>query len=182
MPFDCKFINTMCRLCVNLCGSQLVMYDCLLRPSICFNLDLICFNLDSMVESWSENRKVGCPSYSTDIHSVCLCVQLEMKCFVQVRIPTPLNTSGVQVICMKGKAKYKASENAIVWKWVHFLLVPRVLDTNQHSTGSTPFFYFKLIKSWGQIHPPMSEDGSALPWVGSIHPPMSGVDLTGSCR
>ncbi|KAK2181319.1 hypothetical protein NP493_403g01033 [Ridgeia piscesae] len=35
---------------------------------------------------------------------------------VEVRIPTPLNTSGVQVICMKGKAKYKASENAIVWK------------------------------------------------------------------
>nr|KAF6377160.1 adaptor related protein complex 2 subunit mu 1 [Myotis myotis] len=29
---------------------------------------------------------------------------------------SPLNTSGVQVICMKGKAKYKASENAIVWK------------------------------------------------------------------
>ncbi len=38
------------------------------------------------------------------------------ECFEQVRIPTPLNTSGVQVICMKGKAKYKASENAIVWK------------------------------------------------------------------
>lgn len=36
--------------------------------------------------------------------------------FSQVRIPTPLNTSGVQLICMKGKAKYKASENAIVWK------------------------------------------------------------------
>lgn len=36
--------------------------------------------------------------------------------FLQVRIPTPLNTSGVQLICMKGKAKYKASENAIVWK------------------------------------------------------------------
>uniref|UniRef100_G1TZT2 AP-2 complex subunit mu n=1 Tax=Oryctolagus cuniculus TaxID=9986 RepID=G1TZT2_RABIT len=35
---------------------------------------------------------------------------------LEVRIPTPLNTSGVQVICMKGKAKYKASENAIVWK------------------------------------------------------------------
>ena len=34
----------------------------------------------------------------------------------QTRIPTPLNTSGVQLICMKGKAKYKASENAIVWK------------------------------------------------------------------
>lgn len=41
----------------------------------------------------------------------------------QVRIPTPLNTSGVQVICMKGKAKYKASENAIVWKWVVALLL-----------------------------------------------------------
>merc|ERR1712214_214311 len=35
---------------------------------------------------------------------------------LEVRIPTPLNTSGVQLICMKGKAKYKASENAIVWK------------------------------------------------------------------
>ena len=34
----------------------------------------------------------------------------------EIRIPTPLNTSGVQLICMKGKAKYKASENAIVWK------------------------------------------------------------------
>lgn len=37
---------------------------------------------------------------------------------IEVRIPTPLNTSGVQLICMKGKAKYKASENAIVWKYV----------------------------------------------------------------
>ncbi|VDP23778.1 unnamed protein product [Soboliphyme baturini] len=35
---------------------------------------------------------------------------------IEVRIPTPLNTAGVQLICMKGKAKYKASENAIVWK------------------------------------------------------------------
>jgi AP-2 complex subunit mu-1 len=35
---------------------------------------------------------------------------------IEVRIPTPMNTSGVQVLCMKGKAKYKSSENAIVWK------------------------------------------------------------------
>jgi AP-2 complex subunit mu-1 len=35
---------------------------------------------------------------------------------IEVRIPTPLNTSGVQLICLKGKAKYKASENAILWK------------------------------------------------------------------
>ncbi|KAG5890122.1 hypothetical protein JTB14_027789 [Gonioctena quinquepunctata] len=35
---------------------------------------------------------------------------------IEVKIPTPLNTSGVQLICLKGKAKYKASENAIVWK------------------------------------------------------------------
>lgn len=35
---------------------------------------------------------------------------------IEVKIPTPLNTSGCQLICMKGKAKYKASENAIVWK------------------------------------------------------------------
>ena len=37
---------------------------------------------------------------------------------IEIRIPTPLNTSGVQLLCMKGKAKYKASENAIVWKSV----------------------------------------------------------------
>ncbi|EEC15336.1 clathrin-adaptor protein, putative, partial [Ixodes scapularis] len=37
---------------------------------------------------------------------------------IEVRIPTPLNTSGVQLICMKGKAKYKASENAIFKKVV----------------------------------------------------------------
>lgn len=37
---------------------------------------------------------------------------------IEVKIPTPLNTSGVQLICLKGKAKYKASENAIVWKYV----------------------------------------------------------------
>ncbi|GAV00540.1 hypothetical protein RvY_11372 [Ramazzottius varieornatus] len=35
---------------------------------------------------------------------------------IEVKIPTPSNTSGVQLICMKGKAKYKSSENAIVWK------------------------------------------------------------------
>lgn len=37
---------------------------------------------------------------------------------IEVKIPTPLNTSGVQLICMKGKAKYKASENAIVWRYL----------------------------------------------------------------
>uniref|UniRef100_A0A5K3FTQ1 MHD domain-containing protein n=1 Tax=Mesocestoides corti TaxID=53468 RepID=A0A5K3FTQ1_MESCO len=35
---------------------------------------------------------------------------------VEVRIPTPSNTSGVQVVCSKGRAKYKSTENAIVWK------------------------------------------------------------------
>lgn len=35
---------------------------------------------------------------------------------IEVRVPTPLNTAGVQLICLKGKAKYKAFENAIVWK------------------------------------------------------------------
>ncbi|THD24763.1 AP-2 complex subunit mu [Fasciola hepatica] len=35
---------------------------------------------------------------------------------IEVRIPTPTNTSGVQVVCMKGRAKYKAAENAIIWK------------------------------------------------------------------
>ncbi|KAM7445307.1 AP-2 complex subunit mu [Porites harrisoni] len=35
---------------------------------------------------------------------------------IEVKIPTPPTTAGVQVVCMKGKAKYKASENAILWK------------------------------------------------------------------
>jgi AP-2 complex subunit mu-1 len=41
---------------------------------------------------------------------------------IEVRIPTPPNTCGVQLICAKGKAKYKSSENAIVWKYVSFKL------------------------------------------------------------
>ena len=40
---------------------------------------------------------------------------------IEVKIPTPPNTCGVQLICAKGKAKYKASENAIVWKLVLIL-------------------------------------------------------------
>lgn len=35
---------------------------------------------------------------------------------VEVRIPTPPNTSGVRLITVKGKAKYKTGENAIVWR------------------------------------------------------------------
>eukprot|EP00794_Sanderia_malayensis_P015091 gene15091-16647_t len=39
---------------------------------------------------------------------------------IEVRIPTPPTTAGVQLICQKGKAKYKTSENAILWKQVYF--------------------------------------------------------------
>jgi AP-2 complex subunit mu-1 len=35
---------------------------------------------------------------------------------IEVKIPTPPNTCGVQLICIKGKAKYKPAENAIIWK------------------------------------------------------------------
>ncbi|KAK6020585.1 hypothetical protein OSTOST_13757, partial [Ostertagia ostertagi] len=35
---------------------------------------------------------------------------------IEVRIPTPPNTCGATLLCMKGKAKYKPGENAIVWK------------------------------------------------------------------
>ena len=34
-----------------------------------------------------------------------------------MHIPTPPNTSGVQLTCLKGKSKYKSSENAIVWRY-----------------------------------------------------------------
>ncbi|KAL7991098.1 hypothetical protein Chor_014528 [Crotalus horridus] len=52
---------------------------------------------------------------------------------IEVRIPTPLNTSGVQVICMKGKAKYKASENAIVWNLVRLV---RLCEGHLQNGGS----------------------------------------------
>lgn len=35
---------------------------------------------------------------------------------IEVRIPTPPHTASVNIMCMKGKAKYKSGENAIVWK------------------------------------------------------------------
>lgn len=35
---------------------------------------------------------------------------------VEVRIPTPLSTANVTATTITGKAKYKASENAIVWR------------------------------------------------------------------
>ncbi|UYV70120.1 AP2M1 [Cordylochernes scorpioides] len=35
---------------------------------------------------------------------------------IEVRIPTPLNTSGVTLQASKGNAKYKTSENAILWR------------------------------------------------------------------
>lgn len=35
---------------------------------------------------------------------------------VEVRIPIPPNTSGVRIITLRGKAKYKAGENSIVWR------------------------------------------------------------------
>lgn len=39
---------------------------------------------------------------------------------VEVRIPIPPNTSGVKIITLRGKAKYKTGENSIVWRY--FLL------------------------------------------------------------
>lgn len=38
---------------------------------------------------------------------------------VEVHIPTPPNTSGVKVTTLRGKAKYKSGENAIVWRLRH---------------------------------------------------------------
>jgi len=35
---------------------------------------------------------------------------------IEIRVPTPKNTAAVQLLCLKGKAKYKAADNAIVWK------------------------------------------------------------------
>ena len=35
---------------------------------------------------------------------------------IEIRVPTPKNTAAVQLLCLKGKAKYKAAGNAIVWK------------------------------------------------------------------
>jgi AP-2 complex subunit mu-1 len=35
---------------------------------------------------------------------------------IEIRIPTPPNTAGVQLLCLKGRAKYKSSDNAVVWR------------------------------------------------------------------
>ncbi|CAF0892888.1 unnamed protein product [Didymodactylos carnosus] len=35
---------------------------------------------------------------------------------IEIRIPTPPNTCDVQLLCMKGKARHKSSDNAIIWK------------------------------------------------------------------
>ncbi|CBY25049.1 unnamed protein product [Oikopleura dioica] len=54
--------------------------------------------------------------------SYCRQVNLRRRVFSgkrsKIKIPTPKNTASVQVqlLCMKGKAKYKAAENAIIWK------------------------------------------------------------------
>ncbi len=37
---------------------------------------------------------------------------------IEVRIPVPPNTSGVRINTLRGKAKHKTGENAIVWRWV----------------------------------------------------------------
>lgn len=42
---------------------------------------------------------------------------------VLLRIPTPLNTSGVDVKCATGKGKYVPEENVIVWKCVYRLVL-----------------------------------------------------------
>ena len=38
---------------------------------------------------------------------------------IEVRIPIPPNTSGVKVVTVKGKAKYKTGENAVVWRYAN---------------------------------------------------------------
>lgn len=35
---------------------------------------------------------------------------------IEVRIPTPSTTSGVNLMCNKGRSKYKSSDNAVVWR------------------------------------------------------------------
>lgn len=73
-----------------------------------------------------------------------LCVSL------QVRIPTPLNTSGVQVICMKGKAKYKASENAIVWKY-GLILPPALVQVHYLNLHFHLFWQIFVQCRWWDI-------------------------------
>jgi AP-2 complex subunit mu-1 len=41
---------------------------------------------------------------------------------VVVRVPTPLNTAGIQTRTSQGKAKYEPAENHILWKYASFFL------------------------------------------------------------
>ena len=54
---------------------------------------------------------------------------------IEVRVPTPKNTAAVQLLCMKGKAKYKAADNAIVWKMkVSYLINIKSIKLNEISS------------------------------------------------
>ncbi|RZF37086.1 hypothetical protein LSTR_LSTR012578 [Laodelphax striatellus] len=67
---------------------------------------------------------------------------------MEIKIPTPLNTSGVQLICLKGKAKYKASDNAIVWN-INARNFFRLGSQHQNDTQTSPPLAINL-------HPPSS--------------------------
>ena len=103
------YIWTYCSMCSD--GCSLCSMWCVGDWRILPLLLLLCMLLDSICWCFSccHRGVVILCSYA---------YKMADHCLLQVRIPTPLNTSGVQLICMKGKAKYKSSENAIVWKWV----------------------------------------------------------------
>ena len=83
------------------------------------------FIFSSLSLSLSLSLFLSLPLYSPPPSLPPLSLQLVLKSLfkaaltaqkIEVRIPVPPNTSGVKIITLKGKAKYKSGENAIVWK------------------------------------------------------------------
>ncbi|KAG0129083.1 Mu homology domain-containing protein [Tuber indicum] len=79
---------------------------------------------------------------------------------VVVRVPTPLNTAGIQTRTSQGKAKYEPSENHIVWKIPRFTgQAEYVLSADATLTSMTN------QKAWSR--PPLSLSFSLLMFTSS---------------
>ncbi|KAH8148114.1 uncharacterized protein LAJ45_07878 [Morchella importuna] len=79
---------------------------------------------------------------------------------VVVRVPTPLNTAGIQTRTSQGKAKYEPSENIIVWK------IPRFTGQSEYVlSADATLTSMTNQKAWSR--PPLSLSFSLLMFTSS---------------
>ncbi|KAL0637014.1 clathrin associated protein complex medium subunit [Maublancomyces gigas] len=79
---------------------------------------------------------------------------------VVVRVPTPLNTAGIQTRTSQGKAKYEPSENIIIWK------IPRFTGQSEYVlSADATLTSMTNQKTWSR--PPLSLSFSLLMFTSS---------------